>query len=51
MVAATGRPTGRPTAAAADRPTADRRGTRRAPLIARLPAVFRTRLGRSLLCL
>ena len=39
MVTATGRPTGRPTAAAADRPTADRRGTRRAPLIASLPAV------------
>ena len=30
FVDATGRPTGRPTAAAADRPTADRRGTRRA---------------------
>ena len=29
----------RPTAAAADRPTADRRGTRCAPQIARLPAV------------
>ena len=39
MVTATGRPTGRPTAAAADRPTADRRGTRCAPQIARLPAV------------
>ncbi len=35
MVTATGRPTGRPTAAAADRPTADRRGTRCAPQIAR----------------
>ena len=34
MVTATGRPTGRPTAAAADRPTADRRGTRCAPQIA-----------------
>ena len=44
--ATTGRPTGRPTAAAADRPTADRPGTRCAPQIARLHAVCLAQPGR-----